>query len=100
MTSPVKLWRNQENIRSLLGKNGKIVSWSMVYVPPGEFSEYAPYPVAVVELENSGRIVAQIVDYEQKDLVIGQKVNTVLRKIMEPDLDGVIPYGIKVKPIW
>jgi uncharacterized OB-fold protein len=72
----------------------------VVFVPPGNFSEYAPYPVAVVAFDGGERIIAQVVDFNEAQLVSGQKVVTVLRKVMEPDGDGVIPYGIKVKPVW
>ena len=99
MQSPVKLWRNQKKVHALLGKEGKIVTWTIIYVPPGGFSSYAPYPLAVVELETGERISAQIVDYDNKHLKLNQKVRTVLRKIMEPSTDGVIQYGIKVTPI-
>ncbi len=99
MNSPVKLWRNQKRIRTFLSKTGTILTWTMIYVPPAGFSSYAPYPIAVVELENGEKITAQLVDYDPSHLIVGQKVITILRKIMEPTTDGVIPYGIKVKPI-
>ena len=99
MQSPVKLWRNQKRIRSLLGKEGVIVTWTIIYVPPGGFSSYAPYPLAVVALTNGERIIAQMVDYAKEELHTGQKVRTILRRVMEPSTDGIIPYGIKVKPI-
>lgn len=99
MFSPVKVWRNQKRIQSLLHKEGNIVAWTMVFVPPGAFSALAPYPVAVVTLETGENITAQVVDYELEALKTGQKVKTVLRKITEPTTDGIIPYGIKVKPI-
>jgi len=38
------------------------------------------------------------VDYDQKNLKQGQKVTTVIRRVIKPNSEGVIPYGIKVKP--
>jgi uncharacterized protein len=99
MYSPVKLWRNQKHTRSLLGRKGSIVTWSIIRVPPEGFSNQAPYPVAVVELENKERITVQLVDWEQKHCLVGQKVRIILRRISEPSLEGVIPYGVKAKPI-
>lgn len=61
--------------------------------------DQAPYPVVLVELEDGKRIEAQLVDWSDKDLGFGAKVQTVIRRVMHPDPDGVIPYGIKVKPI-
>jgi hypothetical protein len=99
MYSPVKLWRNQKHTQTLLGKRGVIVTWTIIRVPPEGFSNQAPYPVAVVELEDKERITVQMVDCEQEHCRIGQRVQVVLRRISEPSLEGVIPYGIKVKPI-
>lgn len=99
MQSPVKIWRNQTNIAQLLGKTGKIISWTLVRVPPGDFMDQAPYPVVLVELEGGKRIEAQLVDWDPTHLAYGTKVKTIIRRVMRPDPDGVIPYGIKVKPL-
>lgn len=99
MLSPVKIWRNQKKTASLIGKTGKVVSWTVIRVPPADFSDQAPYPVVLVELTNGKRIMAQFVDYDQKNLKQGQKVVTVVRRVIKPNSEGVIPYGIKVTPI-
>ena len=62
MISPVKIWRNQKKIASLLGKTGKIVSWTTIRTPPAGFAEQAQYPVVLVELDNKDRVMAQLVD--------------------------------------
>lgn len=97
MVSPVKIWRNQKIIASLLGKFGKVVSWTIIRVPPGNFSSMAPYPVVLIELEGGKRFTCQLVDWDTEP-VYGQKVQLVLRRITESNTDGVIPYGIKAKP--
>lgn len=99
MISPVKIWRHQKEIANLLGKDGKIVSWTMVRVPPAGYEQEAPYPVVLVELEKGKRLTAQLVDWEKKDLAVGRKVKTVYRRIRKPDSEGVIPYGIKLKSL-
>lgn len=99
MISPVKVWRNQKKIAALVGKTGKIVSWTVVRVPPTGFSEQAPYPVVLVELAAGGRIMAQLVDWQEKDLALGRQVVTVVRRVAQPNNEGIIPYGIKVKPL-
>lgn len=99
MYSPVKVWRNQKYTQALLGKRGVIVSWTIIRVPPEGFHNQAPYPVVVVELEEKRRITAQMVDWEPEHCRMGQKVHVILRKISEPTEEGVIPYGVKVKPI-
>lgn len=100
MISPVKIWRNQGKVRQLLGKTGRIVSWTLIRLPPTGFGAQAPYPVVLVEFTDKTKLTAQLVDWEEKNLRIGQKVLTIIRKIIEPTDDGVIPYGVKVKPIW
>lgn len=99
MQSPVKLWRNQKFIQELLGKEGSIVTHTLIRVPPNSFSSLAPYPVAVVQLDGGQRITVQVVDYKQEDLVIGARVRVVLRRVTDPTDDGVIPYGIKARPV-
>ena len=97
--SPVKIWRSQKKIQNLLGKVGTIISYSLVYVPPEGFESEAPYPVVLVEFPDKEKYTAQLVDWGEKDLKIGQKVQAILRKTRNPGLEGVIPYGIKFKPI-
>ncbi len=99
MLSPVKLWRNQKKVADLVGKTGRIVAWTVVRVPPADFTDQAPYPVAIVELDGGGRLMAQLVDSDAGHLKVGQKVITVVRRIIKPNTEGVIPYGIKVKPL-
>jgi len=99
MLSPVKIWRNQKKVRALLGIEGKVISFTKIHVPPAGFIDQAPYVVALVKLKNGKGVVAQLVDYEDKHLNIGQKVKTVLRRTRDAGEEGVIPYGIKFKPV-
>lgn len=96
MTSPVKIWRNQRVIRALLQKKGEIISWTIIRVPPGTHTSYAPYAVALVKLENGECITATCIDIPFDQITYGLSVRTVLRRLTPPDSDGVIPYGVKV----
>lgn len=95
----MKVWRNQKNIAKLLGRQGVIVSWTIVRVPPGGFSSLAPYPVVIADLSGGGRISAQLVDWRDEDLFAGRRVQVVVRRVSDPSTEGIIPYGIKVKPM-
>lgn len=75
------------------------MSWTLIRVPPGDFMNQAPYPVVIVDLEDGKRITAQLVDWQPGHLAFGTRVSTVVRRVISPDSDGVIPYGIKVKPL-
>lgn len=99
MISPVKIWRNQKKIRKILGQKGKILSWTKIHVPPAGFESQAPYVVVVAKLDLDISYTAQLVDWEEKYLFSGQEVIAVLRKTRDPGIEGVIPYGIKFKPI-
>lgn len=97
-TSPVKVWRHQKKFNSLLGKEGKILFWTLIKVPPAGYEQEAPYPVVLVEFQGEKRMIGQLVDWKKRDLLIGKKVKIVYRRIRKPDLEGVIPYGIKFRP--
>lgn len=99
MQSPVKVWRNQKKVAVLLGKTGKIIAWTIVRVPPAGFSDQAPYAVVIVALHDGSRLTAQLIDYKESDISFGTKVVTVIRRITHPDPDGIILYGMKVKPL-
>lgn len=83
----------------MLGKRGKILSWTMIRTPPVGFAYQAPYPVVLVNLTNGRNIIAQLVDYDESQLITGQKIMTVVRRTSKPDSGEVIPYGVKVKPV-
>ena len=99
MISPVKVWRNQSFVTNLLGKRGTIISYTVIRIGPSGFESQIPYPVAVIELENKERMVGQIVDCPKEKLKNGLQVEAILRRVREPDREGVIPYGIKFKPL-
>lgn len=99
MNSPVKIWRNQKHIAKMLGREGTVVSWTVIRVPPTEFSSLAPYPVVIVDLVGGGRITAQLVDWIPEDLAFGTKVKVVVRRVSDPSTEDIVPYGIKVKPL-
>lgn len=99
MISPIKVWRNQKQTRSMLGKTGKIITWTVVRVPPMGFADSAPYPIVVIEFDDGTRLSCQMVDYLPGNLSFGTRVRVVLRRIPVPDREGIIPYGLKVKPL-
>ncbi len=99
MNSPVKHWRNQKKITELVGKTGKIVTFTIIRVPPAGYSDQAPYAVAVIDFGATDRVSCQIVDCELTDISIGMTVRLTVRRVKTPGIDDVIPYGIKARPI-
>ena len=77
-----------------LNGKGKILSYTIIRIPPEGFEKYAPYAVAVIELDEGTRISGLIVDDASK-VEIGKYVETVFRKISEDGDSGLIHYGLK-----
>lgn len=99
MISPVKIWRRQKETRKLLGKEGIIMTWTIIYVTGSEFKKFAPYPVVIAKLNNGDKVTASLVDYEKEDLKMGRKIKVVLRKVRESGQEDILVYGPKLKPI-
>jgi uncharacterized OB-fold protein len=73
---------------------GKILSFTVIRIPPEGFEKYTPYAVAIIELDEGTRISGQIVD-RIEEVEIGKAVETVFRKISEDGDSGLIHYGLK-----
>lgn len=98
-TSPVKLWRRQENVATLIGKKGKILLWTIIRIPAKSFTDQAPYPVIIVKMQNGENMIGQLVDWQENDLVIGREVVSVLRRLRTEDKEDIIYYNIKFRPL-
>lgn len=99
MSTPVIIHRRQKQTAARIGQKGKIFAWTLIRIPAKQFSPQAPYPVAIVELENGEKVIGQIVDSQQDDLQIGREVIAVLRRLGTEDKESVINYTIKFKPL-
>lgn len=99
MSSPVTVWRHHKNIRNYLGKTGKVLVWTKVFIAPAGFEHEAPYFVAIVEMEDGKKMPLQLVECEEKDLKPSMRVAIVVRKLGKVGFDKVIEYGIKAKPL-
>lgn len=99
MKSPVTLWRKQKKDIRIIGHEGTIITWTRIVVSPPKFQTFTPYIVVLVELSNKEKVYGQLVDYEEKDLVIDRKVKATLRKSGTVGAQEVIEYGVKFKPL-
>jgi hypothetical protein len=80
-------------------RTGKIVSHTVIRVPPAPFKDEAPYAVAVVQLDDGPRLLTQFVDYKDEQLKIGQTVKLEFRRINDDGEKGPINYGYKAVPV-
>ena len=79
-----------------LPRDGKIVTYTVIRVPPAGFTEQTPLPVALVELTNGVRLMVQIGDVEDPEtLETGMPVQLEFRRISWDGEAGVIFYGHK-----
>ncbi|HEX8931757.1 MAG TPA: OB-fold domain-containing protein [Patescibacteria group bacterium] len=99
ITTPVKLWRRQKKVAALIGQTGVLWQWTIIRIPPKVFVQEAPYPVAIIKLDNGKKLIGQLVDWQDEDLVKGRKVIAVLRKLFPEDAESIIAYTIKFKPL-
>lgn len=98
ITTPVKQWRRQKKVASLINQEGILVQWTIIRTPPKSFIKEAPYPVIIVQMDNGKKMIGQLVDWQPSDLQKGKKIIAVLRKSFSEDKEGVIAYTIKFKP--
>jgi hypothetical protein len=77
---------------------GEVYSYSFVYHPPAGHEEFAPYPVALVRLDEGPLVAAQLTDVAHDEVAIGLRVEMVTRRVREDSEDGVIVYGYKFRP--
>ncbi|NTU46982.1 hypothetical protein HGA88_05135 [Candidatus Roizmanbacteria bacterium] len=97
--TPVTAWRKQKITAPHIGKQGRILLWTLIRVPSAFFIDQAPYPVVIAEMEDGTREVGQLVDWKQEDLVKNRIVQMVLRKLHSTDKDDIIHYVIKFRPV-
>ena len=85
-----------------LPDKGKIVTYTVVRTPAKEFSQQKPVPIAIVELEDGTKIMAQITDLPpnanfEEMIKIGAPVELVFRKIFSEGEAGIHVYGYKCR---
>jgi len=89
--------------RVRLSGRGKVYTYTIISrgSAPPEFSEQqrlvGDFAVAIVELEEGPKIIAQMTDCDPTEVKIGMDVEAVFRRIYEDE--GIIRYGFKFKPI-
>ncbi len=81
-----------------LKREGKVLTYTIIRVPPRQFKDQAPYAVGIIELEGGARVTAQIVDCDFDKLKIGMNVRLEFRRVQQEGDEGVIEYGYKCVP--
>jgi len=81
-----------------LPEKGKVLSWTVVRYPPDMFSDFAPYVLGLIELDDGTRIVAQIADVSIDEVKVGMRVRMTIRRAFEEGSSGIIRYIYKFVP--
>ena len=80
----------------VLPRTGKVVTFTVVRVPPAGFTEQTPLPIALVELMEGVRVMVQVGDLaDPGELEIGMPVRLEFRRISWDGEAGLIFYGHK-----
>ncbi len=78
---------------------GEVYSYTTVHTPPQGFEEFAPYILALIQLEEGPLITAQLTDVDADHVDIGMPVEMVTRKVQGGGTEGPIVYGYKFRPV-
>jgi len=81
-----------------LGPAGKVLTFTVIHVPPAEFKGQTPYVLAVVELADGVRLTCQVADVDPGAVKTGMAVRLEFRRIQEDGEAGVIAYAHKAVP--
>lgn len=82
-----------------LATTGKVLTYTIIHIAPTQFTDEAPYAMAICEMDGGGRITAQLVDCPFADIKIGMPVRIEFRKIQQDGHHGILMYGYKVVPV-
>jgi uncharacterized OB-fold protein len=93
---PLGEGQGEVEVVPLSGK-GTVYSFTTVLAPAEEFESFAPYPLALVELDEGPMVTAQLTDLDDPP-EIGMRVEMVIRKLRTDGSRGIIIYGPKFRP--
>ena len=91
--------RGTEFETTRLSRRGKVVTSTVIHVPPSEFLMQAPYAVAIVETPEGARLMAQVVDCDPAKVLPGMEVALEFRLLRKEGRAGILCYGHKGVPI-
>ncbi|MCX6564781.1 MAG: Zn-ribbon domain-containing OB-fold protein [Candidatus Aminicenantes bacterium] len=89
---------NRKFAKTKLAESGKLLTFTIIRVPPEPFEDQAPYAVGIAELADGVKLTAQVVDCDFAGLKVGMPVRLEFRKLYEEGEAGVIYYGYKFVP--
>jgi uncharacterized OB-fold protein len=92
--------RNTELETTLLSRRARVVTSTVIHVPPTDFQMEAPYAMAVVETPEKARLMVQVVDCDPDDVKTDLEVRLEFRRIRKEGRAGILCYGCKAVPAY
>jgi len=91
--------RGRDFEKVTLSRKGKVITSTVVHVPPDDFLMEAPYAIAVVETPEGARFMTQVVDCDPSTVLPGMDVALEFRLIRREGNSGILCYGHKGVPV-
>jgi len=82
-----------------LPNQGKVVTFTTIWIPPAQFEDQKPYVTAIVELENGVRLTCMVAEAPPDKVEIGTEVELIFRRIQKESEWGILQYGYKAMVI-
>ena len=83
-----------------LSHEGRVITSTVVHVPPGDFLMEAPYALAIIETPEGGKMMMQVVDCDPASVEAGMAVALEFRLIRKEGMGGILCYGHKAVPAY
>ena len=83
-----------------LPDTGKVLTYTVIRTAPSQRADLAPYALAIVELTDGTRLMAQMADCDVDKVEIGMEVRMEFRRIQTEGHENVLSYGHKAVPKW
>ena len=78
-----------------MAETGRVLTYTVIRVAPPGFTAHVPYVVAVLEMDDGARCMAQMADIAPEDVKTGMRVRLEFRRIRQHGRSGLIAYGHK-----
>lgn len=86
-------------LQILLSRRGRVITSTVIRVPPADFEMEAPYAMAIVETPEGARLMVQVTDCDPADVKPGMEVTLEFRRIRKEGKSGILCYGHKAVPV-
>jgi uncharacterized OB-fold protein len=81
-----------------LSRRGRVITSTVIHVPPNDFLFEAPYAMAIVETPEGARLMTQVVDCDPSTVLPGMEVSLEFRRVRREGRSGILCYGHKAVP--